>query len=106
MEVITGNDICRYVTNFYVSPTMEGLPDCWGSKHGLDSYNKLKEVLQANDYKLSTEDAWILLDSVSQPPTKEITSQTQLSSLYNFTERSLRLATLRKFGTQYNFKIE
>lgn len=106
MEVFTGNDTCRYVTNFYVSPTMVGRPDGWGSTHGLDRYNKLKKELQTNNYKLSTEDAWILLDSVSQPPTKEITSQTQWSSLYNLTERTLRLATLRKFGSYYNFKVE
>lgn len=106
MEVFTENDTSRFVTNFYVSPTMVGRPDGWGSQHGRDRYFKLKEELQANNYKLTTEEAWNLLDSVSQPPTKEITSQTQWSALYNLTERSLRLATLRKFGTQYNFRIE
>lgn len=106
MEVFTDNNTMRCVTNFYVSPTMVGRPDGWGSSHGRDRYFKMRDLLEANNYKLSTEAAWYLLADVSQPPTEEITSQTQWTSLYNLSQRTLRLAILRKYNVQYNFRIQ
>ena len=47
-----------------------------------------------------------LLKAVSQPPTEELTSQTQWSSLYNLTERTLRLSILREYGKEFNFKVD
>lgn len=106
MEVFTGNDTLRCVTNFYVSPTMVGTTDGWGSNHGKDRYFNMRNTLFSNNYALRTEDAWSLLQSVSQAPTEEITSQTQWSSLYNLTEKTLRISFLRNYAKQFNFKIE
>lgn len=106
MEVFSGNDTLRCVTNFYVSPTMVGTTDGWGSDHGKDRYWNMRNTLLSNNYALRTEDAWSLLELVSQPPTEEITSQTQWSSLYNLSEKTLRLSILRNFAKQYNFKVE
>lgn len=106
MEVFTANDTLRCVTNFYVSPTMVGTSDGWGSNHGKDRYETLRNTLLANKYTLKEDDAMVLLKSVSQPPTEEITSQTQWSSLYNLTDKTLRLAILREYGKEYDFKVK
>ena len=106
MEVFTGNDTLRCVTNFYVSPTMVGTTDGWGSKHGKARYETLRNTLRAKNYSLREDDAMDLLKAVSQPPTEELTSQTQWSSLYNLTERTLRLSILREYGKEFNFKVD
>lgn len=106
MEVFTGNDTLRCVTNFYVSPTMVGTTDGWGSDHGKERYFNMRNTLLENNYALGTEEAWSLLNLVSQPPTEEITSQTQWSALYNLSEKTLRLSLLRNYAKQFNFKIE
>ena len=106
MEVFTGNDTLRCVTNFYVSPTMVGTTDGWGSKHGKARYETLRNTLRAKNYSLREDDAMDLLKAVSQPPTEELTSQTQWSSLYNLTERALRLSILREYGKEFNFKVD
>lgn len=106
MEVFTSNDTLRCVTNFYVSPTMVGTTDGWGSNHGKKRYFDMREKLLNNNYALKTEDAWSLLDIVSQPPTDEITSQTQWSSLFNLTEKTLRISFLRNYSKQFNFMVE
>lgn len=106
MEVFTGNDTLRCVTNFYVSPTMVGTTDGWGSDHGKVRYFDIRNTLLTNNYALRTEDAWSLLNLVSQPPTDEITSQTQWSALYNLSAKTLRISFLRNYAKQFNFKIE
>ena len=106
MEVLTGNDTLRCVTNFYISPTMIGTTDGWGSEHGKGRYETMRKTLHENNYTLGESKAMVLLDSVSQPPTEELTSQTQWSSLYNLTEKTLRLTILREYGKEYNFKVE
>lgn len=107
METFTGNDTLRCVTNFYVSPTMVGTNDGWGSLHGKDRYWTLRDSLARNNYCLDSEQAMSLLDAVSQPADlKNITSQTQWSCLYNLSEKTLRLAILREYGKTYNFKVE
>ena len=106
MEVFTGNDTLRCVTNFYVSPTMVGTTDGWGSNHGKARYETLRNTLRAKNYSLREDDAMDLLKAVSQPPTEELTSQTQWSSLYNLTERTLRLSILREYGKEFNFKVD
>ena len=106
MEVFTDNDTLRCVTNFYVSPTMVGRKDGWGSDHGKDRYETMRNTLLANNYTLKEDDAMKLLRNVSQPPTEELTSQTQWSSFYNLTERTLRLCILREYGKEYFFKVE
>ena len=106
MEVLTGNDTLRCVTNFYISPTMIGTTDGWGSEHGKGRYETMRKTLHENNYTLGEAKAMVLLDSVSQPPTEELTSQTQWSSLYNLTEKTLRLTILREYGKEYNFKVK
>lgn len=106
MEVLTGNDTLRCVTNFYISSTMVGRPDGWGSEHGKARYETMRNTLLAKNYTLRKDEAMGLLKAVSQPPTEELTSQTQWSSLYNLTERSLRLAILREYGKEYKFRVE
>lgn len=105
MEVLSGNDSLRCVTNFYVSPTMVGTTDGWGSSHGKARYETLRTTLLANNYALRESDAMPLLQAVSQPPTEELTSQTQWSALYDLTAKTLRLAILREYGREYNFKV-
>ena len=107
MEKLTGNDTLRCVTNFYVSPTMVGTNDGWGSDHGKDRYWTIRNNLAKNNYELSADGAMSLLSDVSQPADlKNITSQTQWSCLYNLSEKSLRLAILREYGKMYNFKVK
>ena len=106
MEVLTGNDTLRCVTNFYVSPTMAGTNDGWGSNHGKARYETIRNTLLYKNYTLKEDEAMSLLKAVAQPPTLELTSQTQWSSLYNLTERRLRLAILREYGREFNFKVE
>ena len=107
MEKFTGNDTLRCVTNFYVSPTMVGTNDGWGSLHGKERYWTLRDSLARNNYCLDSEQAMSLLHAVSQPADlKNITSQTQWSCLYNLSEKTLRLAILREYGKTYNFKVE
>lgn len=100
------NDTLRCVTNFYVDPIMAGTNDGWGSDHGKDRYWKLRKDLAANNYELNYNQAWQLLKDVAQPPTKDFTSQTQWSALFNLTERTMRLSILREYGKEYNFKVE
>lgn len=106
IKILSDNDTLRCVTNFYVTPAMVGTKDGWGSDHGKKRYFTMRDTLAANNYKLREEQAWVLLDSVSQPPTKEITSQTQWSSLFNLTEKTFRLSILREYAKEYNFKVE
>ena len=107
MEKLTGNDTLRCVTNFYVSPTMVGTNDGWGSDHGKDRYWTIRNNLAKNNYELSADGAMSLLSDVSQAADlQNITSQTQWSCLYNLSEKSLRLANLREYGKMYNFKVK
>lgn len=107
MEYFQGDDAYRYLTNFYVSDTMQDRPEGKNnSTHGLDRYNTLKNTLYHTGYQLSEEEAMQLLFYVSQAPTEDFTSQTQWSSLYNLSDRSLTLAILREYGILYNFKVE
>lgn len=104
--ILNNNDTLRCVTNFYVDPIMAGTNDGWGSMHGKARYRTLRDTLAANDYKLTDSQAWQLLRDVSQPPTAEITSQTQWSALYNLTEKTMRLAILREYGKEYRFEVK
>lgn len=85
---------------------MVGTTDGWGSKHGKARYDTLRNTLRANNYVLKAADAMPLLQAVSQPPTEELTSQTQWSALYDLSEKTLRLSILREYGKTFNFKIK
>lgn len=109
IDVMTDNDMYRYVTNFYVSEYMKDTP--YGinkSEHGKDRYEKMLRALWNYDFKTNTYEAVNLLDAVSQAPnTKDPTSHTQWSSLYNLTNKTLTLYLLREFyGAQvYEFNL-
>lgn len=107
MEVLTGNDTLRCVTNFYVSPTMVGTNDGWGSNHGKTRYFDMRNTLLSHRYTLNREQAMSLLSLVSQEANEaDPTSFTQWSALYNLTEKTVRLALLREYGKEYFFKIK
>ena len=106
MEVFTDDDSLRCVTNFYVAPSMTGTTDGWGSSHGKDRYENLRKTLDEKKHVMNEAEAMQLLEKVSQPPTEELTSQTQWSALYNLTEKTLRLTILREYAKEYNFRIE
>ena len=106
MEVFTADDSLRCVTNFYVAPSMTGTTDGWGSSHGKDRYENLRKTLDEKKHVMKEAEAMQLLEKVSQPPTEELTSQTQWSALYNLTEKTLRLTILREYAKEYNFRIE
>lgn len=107
MEVLTDNDTLRCVTNFYVSPTMVGTNDGWGSEHGKERYFNMRTVLSNNNYLLGSDEAMSLLRLVSQGRNDaDPTSFTQWSALYNLSKKSIRLAILRDYGKEYNFKIK
>ena len=106
MEVFSADDSLRCVTNFYVAPSMTGTTDGWGSSHGKDRYENLRKTLDEKKQVMKEAEAMQLLEKVSQPPTEELTSQTQWSALYNLTEKTLRLTILREYAKEYNFRIE
>ena len=106
MEVFTADDSLRCGTNFYVAPSMTGTTDGWGSSHGKDRYENLRKTLDEKKHVMKEDEAMQLLEKVSQPPTEELTSQTQWSALYNLTEKTLRLTILREYAKEYNFRIE
>ncbi|MDO5759485.1 MAG: linear amide C-N hydrolase [Bacteroidota bacterium] len=107
MEVFTGNDTLRCVTNFYVSSTMVGTTDGWGSEHGKQRYFDMRTTLSNSNYNLNSTEAMSLLSLVSQQPNEaDPTSFTQWSALYNLTDKSIRLALLREYGKIYNFKVK
>ena len=105
-EDLKDNDTLRCVTNFYVAPSMAGTNDGWGSNHGKARYDTMRNTLKAKHYSLTEDEAMTLLQNVSQPPTEEITSMTQWSSMYNLTEKTLRLSILREYGKEYLFSVE
>lgn len=106
MEVLSGNDTLRCATNFYVAPSMVGTTDGWGSAHGKVRYETMRNALLSNKYTLKEAEVMPLLQSVSQPPTEELTSHTQWSALYDLTQKTLCLAILREYGKVYNFKVK
>lgn len=107
MEVLQHNDTLRCVTNFYVSPTMAGTTDGWGSEHGKTRYWDLRSTLQNHNYALTPEGAMSLLSLVSQErKDDDPTSFTQWSALYNLTSKSVRLALLRDYTKFFEFKVE
>ena len=66
----------------------------------------MRSTLQDQNYSLSDSEAMNLLQSVAQTPGEELTSMTQWSAVYNLTEKSMRLAILREYGKQFDFKVE
>jgi len=99
MMVFNQNDTMRYVTNFYVTPTLAEDTIIGGaSARGKWRYNTMKENLRINAYKLTPEQAMGLLKDVATDsnPT-DPTSHTQWSSLYNLSNKTLDVAILKEY---------
>ncbi|MGN0310265.1 MAG: linear amide C-N hydrolase [Bacteroides sp.] len=108
MEVLTGHDTLRYVTNFYVSPTMK--PTEHGSiisKHGKDRYDTLRTVLRNLNYNTTFEQGMEALTMVAQGPESKLsTGFTQWSEIYNLTKRRVTMSILREWDKRFEFGIE
>lgn len=107
IDVHTGDDKYRYVTNFYVSPYMKDTPDGFlHSQRGKDRYDHMESILQYNGYKLTADGTMSLLSQVSQAPDpKQATSHTQWSSVYDLSSKSLTLQLLREYGVKKPFEF-
>src|SRR5574344_994324 len=96
MDVLPGADTWRYVTNFYVSPTMKNTP--YGSiesTHGKDRYNVLKESLKAQNYRLTEPQVMEILGKVYQGPKSEgSTGFTQWSEMINLSDKEVKMSIL------------
>ena len=100
MMVFTQNDTMRYVTNFYITPTLAANNTIGGAaERGKWRYNTMKENLKVNAYKLTKEQAMDLLKAVATDANvTEPTSHTQWSSLYNLSQKTLDVAILKEYG--------
>ena len=108
MEVLKGEDALRYITNFYVSPSMADSPDgSVLSSHGKDRYEKRKANLAELQYKLNPAQAMDLLKSVAQGPEAQLsTGFTQWSEVYNLSQKTVRMSILREFDKTFDFTVE
>ena len=109
MEVLSGDDRYRYVTNFYASPSMAQTPyGCIKSLHGKDRYNHLSDVLKAHNYIMTPDQARDLLELVSQGPDDDQSSTgfTQWSEVFNLTKRELSLSILREWHKSFHFRVK
>lgn len=110
MEVLKGDDVWRYVTNFYASPSMVDSPNgSVISTHGKWRYDTLKVNLAKCQYKLNPVQAMALLDKVAQGPGDEeqkSTGFTQWSEVYNLSKKTVKMSILREFDKTFKFTIE
>lgn len=108
IDVLDDDNTYRCATNFYLSPDMKDSD--YGinkSNHGKERYDKMRQKLDGCSYVLSASDARQLLEDVSQEATGKPTSHTQWSSLYDLTNKSLKLWLLREFGkTPMEIKVK
>lgn len=108
LEVLHGNDTLRYVTNFYVSPTMANTDDGYNkSHHGMDRYKILKESLKKSGYQTTFEQGMEVMRSVAQGPGDTLdTGFTQWSEIYNLTKKRVTLSILREWEKRFEFGVE
>ena len=108
MEILSGNDTLRCVTNFYVSPTMATTPHgIHQSDHGKKRYEILRETLLKNNYKMKSSQGMELLKQVSQgPENPELsTGFTQWSEVYNLNKKKVTMSILREFDKKFTFVV-
>ena len=97
----------RYVTNFYVSPKMAEHEYGGKSNHGRDRYDILGNALKDNDGVLTEEQAMSVLSAASQPKNPEkLTSNTQWSVVYNLTDKTATVSTLRNYDKIWSFDLD
>ena len=109
MEVLTGNDTLRCVTNFYVSPTMANTDHGFNkSSHGMERYKILRKNLLQYAYNLNATQGMDLLTQVAQGPEESFLSTgfTQWSEIYNLNKKKVTMSILREFGKTFEFGIE
>lgn len=109
IDVLTGNDIYRYVTNFYVSDEMANTEYGNKSTRGKARYETMQRRLWDANFKMSTKEVKDLLEDVSQAPNiTDPTSHTQWSSIYNLSKKTLTLWLLREYyGKEpFEFKVK
>lgn len=89
----------RYVTNFYISPKMADHQYGPKSNHGLDRFETLRDTLTKYDNILTEAQAMELLSAASQAKNPEkLTSNTQWSIVYNLTDHTAKVCTLRNYS--------
>lgn len=107
IDVLTGSDTLRYVTNFYVSPEMAATP--YGSvlsDHGKSRYEVLRKIMKENNYALTESEAMDLLSKVYQgAESTGSTGYTQWSEVFDLTNRSVRMSLIGEYGKTFKFKV-
>lgn len=109
MEVLTGNDTLRCVTNFYVSPTMAGTKHgIVISEHGKKRYENLRAGLLGYNYRVTPTQAKDLLKIVAQGPndSQASTGFTQWSEVFNLSKKTFSVSILREWDKTFEFGIE
>ncbi|MDD7603918.1 MAG: C45 family peptidase, partial [Candidatus Limisoma sp.] len=109
MEVHTGDDAWRYVTNFYVSSSMADTDHGFNhSTHGMARYLTLRDRLAQLNYRTTPAEAFALLQDVAQgPENPELsTGFTQWTEVYNLSRKSLTLSILREWNKSFEFKVK
>jgi hypothetical protein len=108
MKVLNNNDTLRYVTNFYVHPSLANDSVIGGrATRGKERYNTMKNCMKMNVYKLTEAQAMELLGKVATDANpEENTSHTQWSSLYNLSKRTLDVSILKEYDTKYTFRLK
>ena len=108
MEVLTGNDTLRCVTNFYVSPTMgETKHGMKFSDHGMDRYLDLRKGLLEHNYVMTPEEGMSLLKQVAQgPESQRSTGFTQWSEIFNLSKKKVTMSILREWDKQFKFEVK
>ena len=109
MEVHTGDDAWRYVTNFYVSPSMADTDHGFNhSTHGMARYLTLRDRLAQLNYRTTPAEAFALLQDVAQGPEHPelSTGFTQWTEVYNLSRKSLTLSILREWNKSFEFKVK
>ena len=109
MEVHTGDDAWRYVTNFYVSQSMADTDHGFNhSTHGMARYLTLRDRLAQLNYRTTPAEAFALLQDVAQGPEHPelSTGFTQWTEVYNLSRKSLTLSILREWNKSFEFKVK
>ncbi len=109
LEELSGADILRCVTNFYVSPTMYATPHGMRhSLHGKERYDSLRAGLLRHNYKMTPEEALNLLKVVAQGPDgyQGSTGFTQWSEVFNLSKKTVSMSILREWDKTFHFKVE
>ena len=109
MEVHTGDNAWRYVTNFYVSPSMADTDHGFNhSTHGMARYLTLRDRLAQLNYRTTPAEAFALLQDVAQGPEHPelSTGFTQWTEVYNLSRKSLTLSILREWNKSFEFKVK